>query len=514
MSERIFYITTPIYYVNATPHLGHAYTTILADTLARFYRLNDYEVFFLTGTDEHGDKIQRTAAKENVNPKDYVDRIASIFKETWLEMGITFDNFIRTTDEYHSNVVCDILKRVYHNNDIYFSEFGGYYCTGCERFYTEKEWVMISEERFCPDHKTKLEYIKEENYFFKMEKYRPWLLDYINNNPEFIRPERYKNEILAYLKEPIGDLCISRPKSRLNWGITLPFDKNYVTYVWFDALINYISGLGTAGDNYKKFWGYAEHLIAKDILKPHAVFWPIMLKSAGLPLYKKLNVHGYWMMATSKMSKSLDNVVRPLEMGEKYSKDAFRYFLLREMGFGLDADFKEENLINRLNSDLADDLGNLFSRSISMVHKYFEGVIPSDNFSYTDDDKIVIDEMNILYERVFNSMKNFYTNKALEEIWKCIKLLNQYIDHQAPWNLYKKDAIERLKTVLYIVVDSLRRLAILLQPFIPESAERMLDCLAEEKVKDVSMKDNLLFGKLKKGKKLKESIILFKKVKI
>ena len=306
-----FYITTPIYYVNASPHIGHAYTTIVADVLARYHRMNGDKTFFVTGTDEHGDKIAEAAQKAGITPKQYADKISAQFRALWPELSISNDYFIRTTDASHMETVRYILQKVYDAGDIYFGSYGGYYCFGCERFLTEKEIV----DNKCPEHGREPQYIEEKNYFFKMSKYQDWLIDHIKKNPDFIRPERYRNEALAFLRDPLEDLCISRPKSRLEWGITLPFDENYITYVWFDALINYVTARGYPdGENFQTFWPVAEHLIAKDILKPHGIYWPTMLKAAGIEPYQHLNVHGYWNSDQSKMSKSLGNIVRPLDL--------------------------------------------------------------------------------------------------------------------------------------------------------------------------------------------------------
>ncbi|HET7853110.1 MAG TPA: class I tRNA ligase family protein, partial [Candidatus Methylomirabilis sp.] len=321
MTERIIYITTPIYYVNDVPHLGHAYTTILADALARFKRFTGHRVFFLTGTDEHGDKIAQAAAKAGEEPQAYADRISAAFRDTWRALKITHTRFIRTTEPSHQRVVQALLQRIHDRGEIYLGEYGGRYCFGCERFYAEREL----EDGKCPDHQVEPTFIKERNYFFRMSRYQERLIKHLEEHPDFIRPERYRNEVLAFLREPLEDLCISRPVSRLRWGIPLPFDRDYVTYVWFDALINYLSGLGYPDSEESKiFWPEANHLIAKDIAKPHGIYWPTMLWAAEIPLYRHLHVHGYWKVEWGKMSKSLGNVVRPLDLTQKYGRDALR----------------------------------------------------------------------------------------------------------------------------------------------------------------------------------------------
>ncbi|MDH5298587.1 MAG: class I tRNA ligase family protein, partial [Desulfobulbaceae bacterium] len=368
------YITTPIFYVNAQPHLGHAYSAVIADVACRFARLSNREVRFQTGTDEHGEKVVEAAEKANLSTRAYVDLISSQFREAWPPLAITPDHFIRTTDPVHIRTVQGVLQQVYNRDDIYFSEYSGLYCKGCERFLTEKELV----DGLCPDHQTPPQPVTEQNYFFRMSKYQQWLIDHIKANPEFITPERYRNEVLSFLSEPLEDLCISRPTSRLTWGIPLPFDDRFVTYVWFDALINYLTGIGyPEGPDFARYWAAAEHIIAKDILKPHAIFWPTMLKAMGLEPYRRLHVHGYWNVNDTKMSKSIGNVVRPGELVEAFGTDAVRYFLLREMSFGLDASFTEEALLARQNSDLANDLGNLFSRSLTMVGKFAADRVPA-----------------------------------------------------------------------------------------------------------------------------------------
>lgn len=465
-----FFISTPIYYVNARPHLGHGYTTIVADSVSRFHRLKGDTTFFLTGTDEHGDKIVQAAEAAGQDPKTYSDTISGLFKDLWPVLEVSNDQFIRTTDLRHKACVRNVLQAVFDKGDIYFDEYGGHYCFGCERFYTEKELV----DGKCPDHQTVPTFIKEKNYFFRMSKYLEPLREHIEANPDFIQPERYRNEVLSMLKEDLGDLCISRPKTRLTWGIELPFDSDFVTYVWFDALINYISALGYPdGEDFRKYWSGAHHLVAKDILKPHAIFWPTMLMSAGIPLYKGLRVHGYWTVNETKMSKSIGNVVAPLDMAQKYGLSAFRYFLLSEMSFGQDSSFSEDALVGRFNADLANDLGNLFSRSLSMTHKYFGGVVPECG-ELQDLDREVLEIGHNAMANFQSQFEHFQFSRALKSLWELVRHLNKYIDSSAPWTLYKNKDLIRLGTVIYVILEGMRKVAIHLWPVMPSTSETML----------------------------------------
>lgn len=470
------YITTPLFYVNAEPHLGSTYTMVITDTLARYYRAKGAETFYLTGTDEHGDKIAQVAAEAQVSEKAFTDQVSAAFRRIWDDCGITYDHFIRTTDAHHVRFVQEVLQRVYDAGDIYFGKYGGLYCVGCERFYTEKEL----RDGKCPDHLVAPKLIEEENYFFRMGKYQDPLREHIESHPDFIRPEGYRNEVLAMLREPIGDLCISRPKSRLTWGIGIPFDERYVTYVWFDALLNYVSALKYKGEAaFQTFWPSAQHFIGKDILKPHGVFWPTMLMAAGLPLYRHLNVHGFWTVEGQKMSKSLGNTVAPLEVKAEIGMDAFRYFLLRESVFGQDPDFRHDSLVSRYNTDLANNLGNFVSRALAMQQKYFAGVVQPLSADWPAEDLDLRDKFVQTERDIDGFMNDLQFHRALESVMAALDHANRYIVQTAPFTMIKDAGKQaRVGAVLHHLLEVVRTLTRLLAPFLPDTVRELSALLA------------------------------------
>ncbi len=479
-----FYITTPIYYVNAEPSTGSAYTTIVADTVTRYQRLFGKNSRMLTGTDEHGDKVAQAAAAAGVSPLDYATRISDVFRGTWPRLGIETDDFIRTTEPRHAKVVQQILQIVYDKGEIYFGEYGGLYCYGCERFYTEKELV----DGKCPQHRTEPTYISEKNYFFRMSAYQEWLIRLLEERPEIVRPDQYRREVLGFLRDPLEDLCISRPIERLTWGIPLPFDANYVTYVWFDALINYVSALGFPdGDLYKTYWPVAQHIIAKDILKPHAIFWPCMLQAAGIPLFQHLNVHGYWTMAGQKGSKSVgvDGSLAeamalfraPLDLVRRFDVDGTRYLLLREMQFGQDSEFSPEALVRRYNADLAHDLGNLANRVVNMTARYFDGHIP-DPPGETDTDRDLRDAAIAAPDAVRSAIDAMLPHQAIGAAIALVKRTNGYLEQKSPWTAAKSGDMESVATTLYYAGEALGIAATLLLPVMPRKMAALRQALA------------------------------------
>ena len=494
-----FYITTPIYYVNDKPHIGHAYTTILADVLSRYNRNIGVDTLFLTGLDEHGQKVQQAADGQNIDPQSHCDAMAPRFTELWEMLHISYDHFIRTTENRHKKVVKDILTTVMDNDDIYEAEYEGLYSVSEERFITEKE----AESGDFRDIKT----LNEKNYFFKMSKYQSKLIEHITNNSDFIQPEHRKNEILAFLDQPLNDLCISRPKSRLSWGIELPFDTNYVTYVWFDALINYISalGYGTDNNNFKKWWPASIHLIGKDILTTHAVYWPTMLMSAGIELPKSIFAHGWWLMAESKMSKSLGNVINPMDLINDYGVDPVRYYLMREMVLGHDSNFTMESFIKRYNSDLANDFGNLLSRISTLMKKNYDGKIPEPG-NLTKSELIIKSNGEMLATKVGVLIKAMRLNEGIEEVMQYVRSINKYMEENAPWKLVKKDKIAAGR-ILYTAGEAIRISAVLLSPVMPNRTALLLEVL---NVKGM----DLQWGCLKPGNKLNEHQPLFPRVQL
>jgi len=470
MPDAPLYITTPIFYVNAEPHLGHTYVTLLADVLGRFWRQRGRTVFTMTGTDEHGDKIARAAEAAGTTPQTYADRVSGLFRSTWDAAGLRYDHFIRTTDPYHVALVREVLAEIHARGDIYFDSYAGLYCFGCEQFYQERDL----DGGLCPDHRQPPTEIAEENYFFRMSAYQDRLRALLEAQPDLIQPAGYRNEVLGMLREPIGDLCISRPKSRLEWGIELPFDDRYVTYVWFDALLNYVSGIEHVGR--PELWPHANHLIGKDILKTHAVFWPTMLMAAGRPVFHRLWVHGHWKMHTDKMSKSLGNVVRPLDVMERYGHDVFRYYLLREMAFGQDAEWSEELLVTRLNADLANGLGNLVSRVLAMQQRYFEGTLQP--LAPTGDDLALRAAFADAADLVRQHVEQLAFHRALEAVWKALDHANKYVVEQAPFKLARDPASRpRVGAILHELTEAVRVTAQLVAPFLPETAERIAGML-------------------------------------
>lgn len=506
--KKTFYITTPIYYPSANLHIGHALTTVMADTMARYKRIKGYDVWFLTGSDEHGQKIERTARGQNIEPKAYVDNIVASFKKLWSRLNISFDDFIRTTDERHKKVVQYIFKKIYENGDIYKSEYEGWYCTPCETFFTERQLNAGN----CPDCGRSVELIKEESYFFKMSKYQDQLLEYIEKNPDFIQPVSRRNEMVNFIKQGLEDLCVSR--TTFDWGIPVPINEKHVIYVWFDALTNYISALGYGTENdelYQKYWPADIHLVGKDIVRFHTVIWPTILMAAGLPLPKKVYGHGWLLLESGKMSKSKGNVVDPNVLIDKYGVDAIRYFLLREIPAGSDGYYSEEALIQRCNTDLANDFGNLVSRTVAMVDKYFGGIIPEGNVSGEFDD-----DLKSLAAKVPVEAENFIENmdfaNGLASIWKLINRANKYIDETMPWILAKEEKEKgRLGTVLYNLLETIRISTILLIPAMPLLPAKVSEQIGFD-FSNSKWDDAKVWGLIKPGSKVSKKEAIFPRI--
>ncbi len=508
--EKSFYVTTPIYYVNDLPHIGHAYTTVAADIIARYRRLQGYDVFFLTGTDEHGQKVEQAALKRKVDPQKHCDEFHLRYKELWKRLGISNSDFIRTTEDRHKKVVRKILQDLFDRGEIYKDSYEGWYCLPDARFWTEKDL----NDGNCPECGRPVDRIKEHNYFFKMSKYQDWLRKYIQSDEVSVLPSNRKNEVLGFLKKDLEDLCISRPKERLKWGIPLPFDEDYVTYVWFDALINYVTAAGFDEDEkrFNKWWPADFHLVGKDILTTHSVYWLTMLKAMDVSLPKNIFAHGWWTVNGEKMSKSLFNVVEPNSLIDEYGADAVRYFLMREVPFGLDGDFSHEAMIGRINSDLANNLGNLLNRTLNMVQKYYNGVVPE---PVTDEaDYEFIRSASLTVHMVEGSLRKLEFSKILTTIWGFIDDTNKYIDSSAPWNLAKSEETRgRLSTVMYNAVEALRTIAVLLYPFMPDKADEIFRQIGiDEKIMSQGMSSIKKWGGLKAGLPVKRGEQLFPRI--
>ncbi len=508
-----FYITTPIYYVNDVPHIGHAYTTVAADVLARYWRLRGRDVFFLTGLDEHGQKVQLAAAQAGIDPQTHCDKLAPQFQALWKRLNISNDAFIRTTDPPHKSIVQRYLQELYDKQLIYKDDYTGWYCTFDERFWTERD----VENGLCPDCKRPVEKLSEHNYFFKMGQYQDRLIEHIKQHPNFIRPESRRNEVLGFLTtQKLGDLSISRPKSRLSWGIELPFDKDYVTYVWFDALVNYLSALEYLGPtpSQDKYWPASVHLVGKDILTTHAVYWSTMLMALNLPLPDTIFAHGWWTVDGEKMSKSRGNVVDPYKMVDEFGADAFRYFLLREVPFGQDGDFSQEAMITRINSDLANGLGNLLSRTLTLIERTQAGRVPTQGKSRAADRDLEQSTVALLNDLLPRHLEQFEFNRALEAIWQVIQIANQYVDKTAPWTLAKheRDA-DQLRTVLYYMAETLRCLSLATYPFLPMSAQSIRTQLGISADFTTSlMKSKIEWGGLEAGIAIHKGTSLFPRI--
>jgi len=516
---KAFYITTPLYYVNAKAHIGHSYTNIASDTIARFHRIKGEDVFLMTGTDEHGLKVEEASLKAGFKEgeeKKFVDGMVKSFKDLWKRLFIEYDFFIRTTDDFHKTAVKKALDLLYKKGDIYKDKYDGWYCTPCENFWAKNQLT----EPICPDCKRPIEMISESNYFFKLSKYQKWLISYIESHPDFIMPKSRRNEVLGFLKNPLNDLCISRPRRRLKWGIDMPFDKDYVVYVWFDALLNYISGPGYAKDEkkFKRTWPADFQLIGKDILRHHAVYWPIMLHAMGLEPPRTVFAHGWWTIGGEKMSKSKGNIVDPFEMIDKYGVDAYRYFLLREMPFGADGTFSEKAFVTRFNSDLANDLGNLLNRTLTMVDKYFGGEVPNPPKKMSDSK---LENLSAelkeaaagLWARMDTSMQTLAFCGCLTSVWEILNRANKYIEEVKPWVLSKEGKKGDLENVIYNLVETQRITTASLWPFMPGTCETIWNRLGlKGKPSDTKCKDISVWGKTKPGAKVNKGAPLFPRI--
>ena len=512
MNHDTFYVTTPIYYPSDKLHIGHAYTTVAADTIAKYKELKGFDSMFLTGSDEHGQKIERKAIEDDKEPKQYVDEIVATFKKLWEKIGVDYDQFIRTTDVEHEEVVQKIFEQLHDQGDIYKDKYEGWYCIPCETFWTERQ---LEDKKVCPDCERPVEWVEEESYFFKLSKYADQLLDHIKENPEFIQPETRRNEMINFIEDGLDDLSVSR--TTFDWGVDVPFDDEHVVYVWIDALSNYITAIGYMNDSekFEHYWPADIHIVGKDILRFHTIYWPIILMALDLPLPKQVFGHGWLLTETGKMSKSVGNVVDPMQLIDDFGRDAIRYYLMREISFGTDGTYSTEALINRINSDLANDLGNLLNRTVSMVEQYFEGVVPAPG-EETEIDRDLKDSAFKMIEEFEESMENLKFTVALEELWQLVRRTNKYIDQTTPWILAKDDdKKDRLGTVLYNLLEALRIIAVTLKPFMVDTPAEMGRQIGSiEAVEKAEWNDLDKWGLLEDGIKIDKGEPIFPRIDI